>query len=75
MKVYHDHDNSYKGKYLIGTGVQLQMFNPLSSLWEAWQNEGRLGAGKAKSSTSLSTGSRRGLSSIDSQSLDHTGQM
>jgi hypothetical protein len=59
VKVYHDHDNSYKGKYLIGTGVQLQMFNPLSSLWEAWQHAGIHGV--AKSSTFLSAGSRRGL--------------
>jgi len=45
--------NSYKGQYLIGAGLQVQRFSPLSSWQEAWQHPGRHGAGEgAESSTS-----------------------
>jgi hypothetical protein len=58
VKGQHDQGNYYKGKHLIGAG--LQRFSPLSSWREAWQHAGRLGAGRA-GSTSWSTGSRREL--------------
>lgn len=39
--------------------LTVQRFSPLSSLWEAWQHTGRLGAGDvAESSKSRSAGSR-----------------
>ena len=60
VKRLHDHNNSYKGKHLIGAGLQLQRFSPLSSWQEAWQRAGRHGAGEgAQSSTSGSAGSRK----------------
>jgi hypothetical protein len=31
---HHDHGNSYKGQYLIGAGLQVQRFSPLSSKQE-----------------------------------------
>jgi hypothetical protein len=31
MKRYHDLDNSYKENHLIGAGLQVQRFSPLSS--------------------------------------------
>ena len=33
MKRHHDHSNSYKGD-LIGPGLQVQRFTPLTSRWE-----------------------------------------
>lgn len=40
-------------KYLIGAGLQVQRFSPLSSWWEAWQHAGRCGAEEgAEGSTS-----------------------
>ena len=39
MKRHHDQGNSYKGKHLIGAGLQFQRFSPLSSWQEAWQRE------------------------------------
>ena len=33
MKRLHDHDNSYKGKHLIGRPT-VQIFSPLSSCWD-----------------------------------------
>jgi len=47
VKRYHDHDNSYKGKDLIGTGLQFQRFSLLSSWWEVWQCAGRYIARRA----------------------------
>ena len=45
--------NSYKGQHLIGAGLQVQKFSPLSSWQEAWQCADRHGAGKgSESSTS-----------------------
>jgi hypothetical protein len=35
VKRHHDQGNSYKGKHLIGAGLQFQRFSPLSSRWEA----------------------------------------
>ena len=52
MKRHHDQGKSYKGLHLIGAGLQVQRFSPLSSWWEAWQHPGRHGAGRVKSSTS-----------------------
>jgi hypothetical protein len=34
MKRYHGQGNSYKGQHLIGAGLQVQKFNPLSSRWK-----------------------------------------
>jgi hypothetical protein len=31
---HHDNGKSYKGQQLIGTGLQVQGFSPLSSQWE-----------------------------------------
>jgi hypothetical protein len=31
VKRHHDQGNSYKGKYLIGAGLQFQMYSPFSS--------------------------------------------
>jgi hypothetical protein len=45
---YHDQGNSYKGQHLIGSGLQVQRFSPLSSLRDAWQCLGRHGAGGSK---------------------------
>lgn len=36
MKKHHDHSRFYQGKHLIGTGLQLQRFSPLSSWRETW---------------------------------------
>jgi hypothetical protein len=54
------HSNSYKEKKIIGADLQVQMFNPLSSWWEAWWNTSIHGTGEeAKSSTSGSMSSRK----------------
>jgi|UPI0000F50270 hypothetical protein len=38
-------DNSYKGKHLIGAGLEFQRYSPL--LWqEAWQHTSRYGVGE-----------------------------
>jgi hypothetical protein len=34
VKRHHDHGNSSEGKHLIGAGLQVQRFSPLSSWWE-----------------------------------------
>jgi hypothetical protein len=31
---HHDHGKSHKGQHLIGAGLQVQSFSPLSSRWE-----------------------------------------
>jgi hypothetical protein len=46
VKRHHDLSKSYKGKHLIGTGLQVQRFSPLLIWWEAWQYTGRHGAGE-----------------------------
>jgi hypothetical protein len=54
------HDHSYKEKYLIGAGFQLQKFSLLSSWQEAWQHVSKRGAGEvAERSTSVAAGSRK----------------
>jgi hypothetical protein len=45
VKRHHDHGLSYKGKHLIGAGLQFQRFSPLSLYQEAWWHVGRHGAG------------------------------
>jgi hypothetical protein len=52
VKRHHDQGNPYRGKHLIGAGLQFQGFSPLSSWWDTWQHAGRHGAGRAVSSTS-----------------------
>ena len=47
-----------KKKHLIGAGLQLQRFGPLSSWWEAWHHAGWLGARGVKSSRSWSKDSQ-----------------
>jgi hypothetical protein len=43
VKRHHDQGNSYKEQHLIGDGLQVQRFSPLS--WqEAWQHADRRGA-------------------------------
>jgi hypothetical protein len=34
VKWHHDQGNSYKGQHLVGAGLQVQRFSPLSSTWE-----------------------------------------
>jgi hypothetical protein len=34
VKRHYDQGNFYKGQHLIGAGLQVQRFNPLSSKWE-----------------------------------------
>jgi hypothetical protein len=46
-------------QHLIGAGLQVLRFHPLSSYWESWQNPGRHGAGEAESSTSCSEGKQK----------------
>ena len=48
VKRHHDQGNTYKGKQLIGAGLQFQRFSPLQSWWEAWHLRGRLGAERTK---------------------------
>jgi hypothetical protein len=59
VKRHHDQGISYKGKHVIGPGLQFQSFSPLSSRQEAWQHPGRYNDGdEAESSTSGSEGSQ-----------------
>jgi hypothetical protein len=37
VKRHHDRGKSYKGQHLIGAGLQVQSFSPLSSRQKAWQ--------------------------------------
>jgi len=39
---HHDQGNSYNGQHLIGAGLQVLRFRPLSSRWETQQHPGRL---------------------------------
>lgn len=41
------------GKYLLGAGLRVQSFGPLSWWWEAWQHPGRHGAGEGAFYTRL----------------------
>jgi len=61
---HHDQGKSYKGQHLIGAGLQVQTFSPLSVIkMGAWQHPGRHGAGSAESSTSSSEGCEGRLAS------------
>ena len=56
MNRYHDHSNSYKGKHLIGAGLQFQRFNltcqfELSSGQRAWPDVERYGDGEVAESS------------------------
>jgi hypothetical protein len=44
-KRHQDQGNSYKKQYLIGAGLQVQIFSPLLSWHEAWQLPVRHSAG------------------------------
>ena len=44
MNRHHDQDKSYKKQHLIGAGLQVQRFSPLSSRWE----HGSIQAGMAQ---------------------------
>ena len=44
MNRHHDQGKSYKGQHLIGAGLQVQRFSPLSSRWE----HGSIQAGMAQ---------------------------
>jgi hypothetical protein len=60
LNKHPNQSNSYKGQHLIGAGLQVQRFSPLSSWQEAWQHPGRHGAGEgAESSTSCSEGKQK----------------
>ena len=60
MKRQHDHNNSYKGKHLIGHGYQVQKHSPLLLWQEAWWCVGKHGIGEGTySSASKSTVSRK----------------
>jgi hypothetical protein len=56
---HRDQGNSYKGQHLIGAGLQVQRFSPLSS----WQHLGRHDAEGAESST-LSEGKNEKTDSL-----------
>jgi hypothetical protein len=56
-KRLHDQGNSFKGKHLIGAGLQFWRFSPLRT----WQLEGRHSAAGDKSSMPWSTGNKKGL--------------
>ena len=47
VKRHHDQGNTYKGKHLIGAGLQVQKFSPLLSGQETWQCADRHGPGGA----------------------------
>jgi hypothetical protein len=51
VKRHHGQSNSYKGQHLIGTGLLVQRFSPLSSRLEAWQCPGRHSAGEGTESS------------------------
>jgi hypothetical protein len=57
MRRHQDQGNCYKGKHLIGTGLQVQRFSPLSSRQKAWQHPGM--TLKKLSSTSCSEGEQK----------------
>jgi hypothetical protein len=52
FKSHNDQGNSYEGQHLIGSGLQVLRFSPLSSCQEGWQHPGRCGVGGASSSIS-----------------------
>ena len=53
MKRHHDRSYSYEGQDIIGIGLSVQRFSPLSSRQEAGQRQSRHVAGEeAKSSES-----------------------
>jgi hypothetical protein len=52
VKRHHYHGNSYKGKHLIGAGLQFQRFSPLSCQ-EAWWHTGRHNAGEVVDTSTL----------------------
>ena len=56
---HHDQGNSYKGKHLIGSGLQFQRASPLSSWWEALQRTCRHSAGGVKNTTFWSIDSQK----------------
>ena len=56
VKRHHDQGNSYKRPYLVGAGLQVQRFDPLSSQWKALQHPGRHYVGGAESSVYSSEG-------------------
>jgi hypothetical protein len=60
VRRHHDHDNSYKEKYVIGAGLQFHSFSPLLSWQEAWWHTGRHVAGEGTENSSFgSIGSRK----------------
>jgi hypothetical protein len=56
MNRHHDHGNSYKGQYLIGTGLHSEVQFIIIKVG-LWQHLGRHGAGGAESFTFSSEGS------------------
>lgn len=46
VKGHHDKSDSYKGKHLVGAGLQFYRFSPLLSWWEAQQRAGGHGSGE-----------------------------
>lgn len=60
MQIHHDHSSSYKGRHLIGTGLQFHRSSPLSSWQEAGQHAGTHGAREgAEGFTSSFSGNRK----------------
>ena len=56
VKRHHSQSNSYKEKHLIGAGLQVQRFSPLSSRWE----HGNIHAGMVQEEFESSTFSSEG---------------
>jgi hypothetical protein len=74
VKRHHCLIYSWKGKHLIGAGLQFQRFIPLSSWWNAWQHAVRHGNGQvAESSTSASSGNRKRKSLDLTWALENPG--
>jgi hypothetical protein len=57
---HHDKGNSYK-EHLIGVGLQVQRFSPVSTM--AWQHPGRHGLEKLRVLTLVPKAARRRLAS------------
>ena len=48
VKRHLEQGSSYERHHLIGSGLHIQRFSPLSLMQEAWQHSGRCGSGKGE---------------------------
>ena len=68
MKRHHDQSKRYIG-HLIGTGLQVRRFSPVSSRQGAWQHPSRHGVGGAEGSTSCTEGKQKGFRDSEKKGL------